>query len=377
MKEPKKISRVTKKKPAKIPKKPAVDKEQKVVEKEVAEEDTSLKSLFESGLQAFPRSELKVYPTGSLAFDKILAGDQVVEGVRGLPSGRFIEICSPSGYGKSTIALSFCKSLIQQGVSCVYLDAEHAVNDILLSCMGLREYVGTKLAVHPVQTFADVVRCIDHYLQAEDVKLFVLDSITATLPDKLQGEIEITFEPGLHARFVSQFYPRIKGAFAKMGKILLVINQTRQKISFKGSMSGEQVPAGGAAQEFYMDIRIVMQDFGTIWSDRKPSNKQSDHDLEAFKEGMDLGIWTVKNKFCTPYIKSVASVFWGKGVSNVRCLDLFAQEMGWAKHVNMGYYSINVPGAPEAKVRGLKAVEEWVRDNYEAVLAAVRTEGYL
>ena len=66
--------------------------------------------------------KMDVIPTGSLALDVAL-------GVGGLPRGRVVEIYGPESSGKTTLTLEVIAQAQQMGLTCAFIDAEHALED--------------------------------------------------------------------------------------------------------------------------------------------------------------------------------------------------------------------------------------------------------
>ncbi|MFZ9666125.1 MAG: ATPase domain-containing protein, partial [Limnohabitans sp.] len=65
--------------------------------------------------------DIQVVSTGSLGLDVAL-------GVGGLPRGRVVEIYGPESSGKTTLTLQVIAQMQQQGGTCAFVDAEHALD---------------------------------------------------------------------------------------------------------------------------------------------------------------------------------------------------------------------------------------------------------
>ncbi len=66
--------------------------------------------------------------TGALSLDMIL-------GIGGLPLGRVVEIYGPESSGKSTLALSIVAQAQKLGITCAYVDAEHALDPVYMQIL--------------------------------------------------------------------------------------------------------------------------------------------------------------------------------------------------------------------------------------------------
>jgi recombination protein RecA len=67
--------------------------------------------------------DVETISTGSLGLDIAL-------GAGGLPMGRIVEIYGPESSGKTTLTLEVIASAQQEGKTCAFVDAEHALDPI-------------------------------------------------------------------------------------------------------------------------------------------------------------------------------------------------------------------------------------------------------
>ncbi len=77
-----------------------------------------------------PVEGIEVIPSGSLALDIAL-------GVGGYPRGRIIEIYGPESSGKTTLTLHAVAEAQKAGLSCAFIDAEHAFDPVYASNLGI------------------------------------------------------------------------------------------------------------------------------------------------------------------------------------------------------------------------------------------------
>lgn len=305
--------------------------------------------LYQSGLG------LEFLSTGSINADKMLGG--------GLPRGRISEWMSPAGMGKSTLALWACKTTCEVGGRALYIDDEYAVNDSLISGVGLDKYDGSQFFIAKLQTFSEAEEVIDAFFSsAEPPDLVVVDSITALSSTKLQdGGMKIEdAEPGWQARLLSNFFLKYKGKFGQMGTHLMCINQMRVKLSFRGTSSMDG--GGGNPMKYYPDIRVRMTNGGDIV-------------VGGNKIGSDVGIETIKNKVTVPFQKNVISILFGKGISNIRACTFLLEAEGVVSQSG-SYFTIEIGGSKQT-VQGRTGLTEFITKNESLVMDFLRSRGRL
>ncbi len=339
--------------------------------KKKPESNTGIDNIYTSLSRKFPsNSDIEIVPTGTLAFDNILFGlEDNIPG--GLPRGRFIELCSPAGLGKSTCALVWSRNICKKGGTVVYIDFENAVNESLLQGVKISEYKDKTFLLHKANTFSDLQELFDAYLSVKGITMIIVDSITAVMPSKL-ADINIEkMEPALHARMTSTLYLKYKAMFSSQNVTGLFINQVRNSIDF--TYGAHERPAGGKAQEFYMDVRVMMKKAGDIYK-----NRESKKTKDSVMEGVDLGVWTSKNKITFPFKTSVCSILFGKGVSDVRWVMFYLKEQtDRIKQSSAGRFEISLEGLEVSKIQGYKALEDFIRAHYKEALNTLDKEGLL
>lgn len=305
-------------------------------------------------------------PTGSVAFDELISKGQ------GIPRGKFIQLTSESGLGKSTMMLHFCKTACQQGYKCVYLDAEKALNSDIIKGVGLEEFVTTHQFVgKPVNTFEDVEAVLDKILVKDDsLAYIVIDSITALMPQKLLEASVGAILPGMKARVMSLFLEKYKAKLELSGSkvTILFLNQTRVKLNFMGTSS--TVEAGGNAQRFYMDIRL----FANLNSKLEKTMKTNEGKAQV-QYGSNVNVWAIKNRYNNPDCPIVVPVIFGKGVSNVLTYVRWLEAHGYIKKAG-AFLRVQPPRGGEAmNVRGYPGAVKWVKENFDDVVAFVNENG--
>jgi len=159
-------------------------------------------------------------PTGALALDIAL-------GIGGLPRGRIIEIFGPESSGKSTLATHVVAEAQRNGGVCAYIDAEHAMDPIYASAIGVNV---DELLISQPDTGEQALEIADILIRSGALDVLVIDSVAALVPRaEIEGEMGDT-HVGLQARLMSQALRKLTGNLAKSQTVAIFINQLREKI---------------------------------------------------------------------------------------------------------------------------------------------------
>ena len=298
--------------------------------------------------------------TGSIIFDAVLSDG------KGMPKGAFVELASQSGVGKSTLCLFMCKTYCSRGKVVVYLDYEHGVNGNMLRSIGLEPYLGKNFFLFQVTTFEEGEEIIDS-LKDDGIDMFIVDSVTAMLPSKLQEGSIGDVLPGIQARYTALFLSKYK-AVAQKSKITFVfINQVRVKLNFRG-MSTED-SAGGNAQKFYMDTRLFMRKTKKLERDMETLDGKS-----KVEYGCDAVLVAKKNRYAKPFVEGPITIYYGKGPSNLSSYVKWLEGKGYIKRA--AWTTITWKDQ-EYKVRGQEGIIQWVKEHMGEVKQAIDEEGGL
>jgi len=76
------------------------------------------------------KGAIDVISTGSIGLDAAL-------GVGGLPQGRVVEIYGPESSGKTTLTLETIAQAQKKGLTCAFIDAEHALDPSYAQKLGV------------------------------------------------------------------------------------------------------------------------------------------------------------------------------------------------------------------------------------------------
>ncbi|HBO94802.1 MAG TPA: recombinase RecA, partial [Gammaproteobacteria bacterium] len=166
-------------------------------------------------LQAIP-----VISTGSLGLDIAL-------GIGGLPKGRIVEIYGPESSGKTTLTLSTVAQAQKQGLTCAFVDAEHALDPIYAQKLGVNV---DDLLVSQPDTGEQALEITDMLVRSNAVDVIIVDSVAALVPKaEIEGEMGDS-HVGLQARLMSQALRKITGSVKQANCLVVFINQIRMKI---------------------------------------------------------------------------------------------------------------------------------------------------
>jgi recombination protein RecA len=252
--------------------------------------------------------------TGLLSVDVLCGGrdpndpDGTADRLLGFPRGKFIEVFSPEGVGKTTVSLAIATALARNGLRTVFIDAEHSLDISLVYGVGGAEYLGNNLlTVLQASTFREVEHILDRILRVKDdtnsMALVIIDSITSVFPSEVfnpENSVE-HIRPGIKAATESMFFPKYKMLAAAKGVSFLFLSQMRTHLDFMGGSTVEA--SGSKALRHYADIRISLAKGEWI--------KEGEQ-----KIGTALKAQAYKNKMDAPFMTFPMHIIFGEGPSN-------------------------------------------------------------
>jgi RecA/RadA recombinase len=292
----------------------------------------------------------KYLQTGCVPWDLLSGG-------RGLRLGYLYQFFSSSGYGKSTVMMSLCRSLADRGHKSLYVASEK--NDELAASMGLTQerYAGL-FGLFPIVTYKDLEEVTWSFFES-DRTLMVIDSITACFPSKIIEE-DISIEdslPGINARIRGDYLRIIQGKIQSTEKTIIYLNQTRANFSAGWNEDPEKAE-GGYANKFFCMVQA------TIKGDAKVP------DLVAGAEKKIVGkqgfLVSPKNRIVSPGARIPLQVIFGKGVSNIYSLTHYLMWKGVV--VGKGAWFEISWGDQVDKVNGKSGRRDWVSAHQKEVL---------
>ncbi|MDA3978710.1 MULTISPECIES: recombinase RecA [Gallibacterium] len=276
--------------------------------------------------------DVEAISTGSLGLDVAL-------GIGGLPMGRIVEIFGPESSGKTTLTLSVIAQAQKQGKTCAFIDAEHALDPIYASKLGVD--VQSLLVSQPDHGEQALEIC-DALVRSGAVDVIIIDSVAALTPKaEIEGDMGDS-HMGLQARLMSQALRKLTGHIKSANCLVVFINQIRMKI---GVMFGNpETTTGGNALKFYASVRLDIRRTGSI----------TDGDEVI---GSETRVKVVKNKVAAPFRQAEFQILYGEGISKTGELI----ELG-VKHklVNKSgaWYSINDEKIGQGRTNAMKWLAE-------------------
>ncbi len=277
--------------------------------------------------------DVEVIPSGSLALDNAL-------GVGGYPRGRIIEIYGPESSGKTTLTLHAIAEAQKAGLSCAFVDAEHAFDPSYARNLGIDL---DKLIISQPDNGEAALEITDTLVRSGAVDLVVIDSVAALVPQvELEGGMADN-QMGLQARLMSKALRKLTSTVSKTNSTIIFINQIRMKI---GVMFGSpETTSGGNSLKFYASVRLDIRRGSPI--------KDQEEVL-----GNETRVKVVKNKVAPPFKMADFEIIYGEGISRVgEVIDLATKYNIIEKSGSWYAYKGNKIG------QGKENVKTYLRDN--------------
>jgi recombination protein RecA len=243
-------------------------------------------------------------PTGALSLDRIL-------GIGGLPRGRVVEIYGPESSGKSTLALSIVAQAQKLGITCAYVDAEHALDPVYMKAVGVDV---DELVFTQPDYGEQALEIVDKLVATGELGVIIIDSVASLIPKaELEGDME-SAQMGLQARMMAKAMRKLVGQANTHKTLLVFINQLRSKI---GVMFGNpETTPGGMALKYAASVRIDIR------------KREDIKDKAGNSVGIVSKVKIIKNKMAPPMKVTEFSILYGKGIDEHGCVLDVALDAG-------------------------------------------------
>jgi len=243
-------------------------------------------------------------PTGALSLDRIL-------GIGGLPRGRVVEIYGPESSGKSTLALSIVAQAQKLGITCAYVDAEHALDPVYMKAVGVDV---DELVFTQPDYGEQALEIVDKLVATGELGVIIIDSVASLIPKaELEGDME-SAQMGLQARMMAKAMRKLVGQANTHKTLLVFINQLRNKI---GVMFGNpETTPGGMALKYAASVRIDIR------------KREDIKDKAGNSVGIVSKVKIIKNKMAPPMKVTEFSILYGKGIDEHGCVLDVALDAG-------------------------------------------------
>jgi recombination protein RecA len=244
-----------------------------------------------------------IISTGILPLDLAL-------GCGGLPRGRIVEVYGPESSGKTTVALSTIAEAQRIGLTCAFIDVEHALDIVYAKALGVDI---DELLLSQPDTAEEALDIVLRLAQTGEVGAIIVDSVAALVPRaEVEGDMGDA-HVGLQARLMGQALRKLTGAVSNGNVLLLFLNQLRFKV---GIIYGSpEVTSGGKALSYYSSVRIDIRRIETLKTGQEATANRTRAKI-------------VKNKIASPYRQAEFDLVFGEGVPKANCLVDVAIDLG-------------------------------------------------
>lgn len=256
----------------------------------------------------------------------------------GLPMGKLIEIFSESGYGKTTVVLSICKTLCRAGHKVLYIDAEGSIDQLVASMGFYKEglvwgednpdgcfvIVQTSYFEEIEEILEDLIPKYDEngYPTDSDFRLVVIDSVAMLAPKEYRGDMGqkeslsiASNKPGVIARLMTAFCRKFNGYKTAYNMSFFFINQLRSDVSMS-FVKDQNKTTGGKALIYAEDIRLKLVTRRGSSEDKKTITTGAGEKQEIIT-GREVGVKSIKNKLTDSGVVLPLYVSYGRGVSSI------------------------------------------------------------
>lgn len=275
-----------------------------------------------------------VASTGSLAVDR-------ATGIGGLPMGRVVEVYGKEMCGKTTLAQHVIASVQRKGGVGLLYDAEHKWDRVYAQSVGV-DIDKLMLVQPPTKSIEQAIQFLDraltHWIEEgrKEPLVLVWDSVAATPTETELGDLK-SQQPGVAARELRRAMRVLGEKVGRAGALLLLINQTYEKIGAFGHGPKSSTYGGGGIR-YHSTLRLEMVRTGSL----------------KLPNGIVVGIEGIcrvfKNSLGVPRDETFA-IAYRRGFDNAWTLLEKLKEARFI-HVGGGWYTLNLQGEEPLRWQG-------------------------
>lgn len=237
-------------------------------------------------------------PTGNYILNACCSGDIF----KGFGSGRVTVLASPSGCGKSYLAVSACREAQKKGYQVIYLDSEGAIDSTFITRLGCDP---SKFIIKQVSTISEVSNFIANLCKSledngiKDPKIIlVLDSLGNLTSDKELNDTlnannvrDMSKQQNIRAMFRVNATP-----IAKLGIPWIVISHTYDQVG--SFIPGQQSVSGGGGLSYNASLTLMLS--AAKLEDKTNDKAAADKKGSFTKNGILVTAKPIKSRFCIP-----------------------------------------------------------------------------
>lgn len=245
--------------------------------------------------------------------------------------------------GKTTMSLHTVANAQRQKGTCVFIDAEHALDMTYARNIGVNEQDLILCQPDYGEQGLDIV---SQFIKDKSVNCIVVDSVAALTPRaEIEGEMG-DIHVGLQARMMSQAMRKLTAEVSKSNALVIFINQVRDRIGI--SYGDKGTTTGGNALKFYASVRLEIKRIGAV---RKGGGSTGDI------IGNRTAVKVVKNKLAPPFRTVEFDLIYGQGINYLGDVIDLALQKGLLKRQG-AFYSYDGETIGQGREKAKSFLEE-------------------